>query len=112
MILMSLGFFEKVVVGGYQIVASCKLGGGNVERIKTSDGKILNQSGSVGDGVGHWNVKACIFGHRKSVGALNGIRIAEKFLNQIIAGDDGETSCPRFLQDPFHSFRFQSDTDL
>jgi hypothetical protein len=37
-------------------------------------------------------MEACILSHRKGVGTMICIGIAEKFLNQIVAGDEGETS--------------------
>lgn len=109
---MSLRFFEQAVVCGHQIFTPRRLGGGDVEGVEASDGETLNLGCPAGDRFHHRNMEARILSHRKGVGTMICIGIAEEFLNQIVAGDDGETSGKGFVQDPLHGLSFQPDTDL
>ena len=88
---MSLGFFEQSVVRGHQIVASCGLGGGNVEGIEAGDARAFDP-GPASHGFHDRNVDARVSGHGKGVGAFDGIGVSDQFQVQIVAGDDCEAA--------------------
>ena len=67
------------------------LGSGDVEGIETRDGEAFDPEGPAGDGFHHRHMQPGILSHRKRVGTLIGLWMLEEFLNQVVAGDDGET---------------------